>query len=216
MNTKEIAQALSGCDYGSPDYMPKQITEAARAAGIVIVTGASDDLIDLYGAIRDEIGASEFRVHPFGLLPNLETLLDSRNANKIREYFAAEPLAMAVKPIFDQDQKTWKYETAIPHETFDVMEDGEVYATGIVFNLSDVGKCKIGNDLLMRVARSMAIASNPNIDPDSVQPGPRGTTTTSKRWEGFSHMAQAAIVEVMRDINAGQPSNRQEGHNHGS
>lgn len=32
----------------------------------------------------------------------------------------------------------WAYETKIPHETFLVMDAGEVYCRGIMFNVNDV------------------------------------------------------------------------------
>ena len=32
----------------------------------------------------------------------------------------------------------WAYETKIPHETFSVMDAGEVYCRGIVFKLEDI------------------------------------------------------------------------------
>ena len=39
---------------------------------------------------------------------------------------------------FDNDGYTWAYRTKIPHVTFEVVEDGDKYCRGIVFNLADV------------------------------------------------------------------------------
>ena len=33
---------------------------------------------------------------------------------------------------------TWIYKTDIPHETFEIVEDGEPYCRGIVFNIGDI------------------------------------------------------------------------------
>ena len=35
---------------------------------------------------------------------------------------------------------SWSYLTDIPHKTFDIMEDGEIYCRGIVFSLDDLGE----------------------------------------------------------------------------
>jgi hypothetical protein len=33
---------------------------------------------------------------------------------------------------------SWKIQTDIPHETFDIMEDGELFCRGVVFHVDDV------------------------------------------------------------------------------
>jgi hypothetical protein len=40
--------------------------------------------------------------------------------------------------VWGKDDTSWSYETDIPHATFDVLEDGEVYCRGIVFALADL------------------------------------------------------------------------------
>lgn len=37
----------------------------------------------------------------------------------------------------DEPDCSWAYKTDIPHVTFDVVEDGELYCRGIVFRLAD-------------------------------------------------------------------------------
>jgi len=33
---------------------------------------------------------------------------------------------------------SWKISTELPHETFNIMEDGDLYCIGIVFDFSDI------------------------------------------------------------------------------
>jgi hypothetical protein len=43
-----------------------------------------------------------------------------------------------IKTIWDEGGYSWQYETDIPHATFEIVEDGEKYCKGIVFNLADI------------------------------------------------------------------------------
>ena len=36
------------------------------------------------------------------------------------------------------NQATWSYETDIPHETFKIWEDGELFCIGLVFSIEDI------------------------------------------------------------------------------
>jgi hypothetical protein len=55
MTPKDIAEKLNGIAYREP--FPADVIKAAKAGGIVIVCGASDDLMEFEGAINDEVGA---------------------------------------------------------------------------------------------------------------------------------------------------------------
>ena len=134
MNTTEIAAMLNGSEY--PLRIAKDIASAAKAGGIVIVYGASDDLMEIDGAACDEIGnhnGGTAYFTPAGLLVN-----ECEN-DRCPHFERAKERAATIEAVFDPgDGKTWAYKTEIPHETFDVMEDGQVYCTGIVFALADV------------------------------------------------------------------------------
>lgn len=135
MTLQEAVDALNGAEYtkeGSPELFSKM-----KAQGLVAVFGASDDLVELRGAIDDEIDAYEgttFYVTPEGLLqkkcedddcPHFASERDK--ASKIEAVWCDESL-----------NTSWSYETDIPHETFSVYEDEELYCIGIVFALTDV------------------------------------------------------------------------------
>lgn len=68
--TKEILAAqLTGREYGSE--MSTQEEAAAKAAGLVVIFGASDDLMEFRGAIHDEAYPGEkggVKLHAGGLL----------------------------------------------------------------------------------------------------------------------------------------------------
>lgn len=54
LTKEELAAKLDGCEYR--DDFPEELLEAARKNNLVILHGASDDLIQLHGAINEEIG----------------------------------------------------------------------------------------------------------------------------------------------------------------
>lgn len=133
MNLKEAAAALDGSEYrqeGSRELFSKM-----REAGLVAVFGASDDLMEFRGAIDDEIGAFDGATAYLtrdGLLEN-----DCSN-DRCPHFERARKNATAIDAIWSDGGYSWRYETRIPHETFEVTEDGEPYCRGIVFALADV------------------------------------------------------------------------------
>ena len=139
MTPQELAAKLNGCEYGSE--IDRATEHAARADGLVVVFGASDDLIEFRGAIHDEAGAyegGEVAVDSAGILPEFEDEAGYPDAkDRLRGWFQREPRAMTVTANWDQDGYSWTYTTEIPHETFEVMDDGERYCRGIVFRLAD-------------------------------------------------------------------------------
>lgn len=141
MTPQELADRLNGRDYGSE--MTRAEEAEAKDAGIVVVFGASDDLMEFRGAIDDEMGAwggAEVWVDVEGLVPNFENACDEPDHSKkdaLREYFRREKGGVTIEAHWNRDGYSWTYSTDIPHATFDIMEDGEKYCRGIVFRLED-------------------------------------------------------------------------------
>ncbi|MDR6389151.1 hypothetical protein [Paraburkholderia phenoliruptrix] len=138
MNAKELAAQLNGIQY--PVRIPKTLTDAAKAAGLVIVYGASDDLMEFEGAIYDEVGCyngGTAYVDAKGLLPDRDSIDDD---DDLKDYFARQPNAKSIEALWCiEGEYSWTYKTGIPHETFEVLEDGEPpYCRGIVFALADI------------------------------------------------------------------------------
>lgn len=138
---QELAKRLDGRGIG--DEITKEEAAAAKKDGILVIYGASDDLCELHGAIYDEIGGpGDIYVTREGkLLPEIvgddeDVLLrhgvlgvvsDTRNGSiKITACWCAE-----------KNGPDWTYETAYPHSTFDIMEDGAVYCRGLVIDLKE-------------------------------------------------------------------------------
>ncbi len=137
MNAKELAQKLNGSEY--PLRLNAELKEQAKSAGLVIIYGASDDLMEFDGAIYDEIGCYEggtALVDEKGLLPDRENI---ESDDELKDFFQGRNKARSIEAIWiDEGDYSWQYKTEIPHETFDIESDGEKYCKGLVFSLADI------------------------------------------------------------------------------
>lgn len=132
MTKEQLAALLNGREY------PMVITDAeakqAKKDGLVVVSGASDDLCELRGALYDEAGCCDGGI----LILNRKGFVENHSDCEcmycgFKEY--TNSLAR-IEAIWDRDGVSWQYETSIPHATFDIMEDGEVYCRGLVLELA--------------------------------------------------------------------------------
>lgn len=122
MTAKELANLLEGREYGSE--ITKEEIATAKAAGLVVVFGASDDLIEFRGAIDDEGGCF--------------------NGGTV--YFDQDGIAQegeerefSIEAVWcGSEDYAWSYNVDFPHKSFAILEDGEPYCLGIVFNLDDL------------------------------------------------------------------------------
>ena len=122
-SVKEFAELLNGREIGKE--ITQEDVKLAKENNLVAVYGASDDLMEFEGAIYDELDAWEgtiARVSKDGILkPPCE-----------------DKSAKTIKAVWGENNISWTYETEIPHETFDIMEDEDVYCRGIVFSMDDL------------------------------------------------------------------------------
>ena len=135
MTAKELAEILSGREVGEEIIWGEE--RDIKDAGLVVVYGYSDDNVELYGAINDEVGAyngTTVYLTPDGVLQEPDCGQDDC------PYFARErEKAKTIKAVWhDKGGPCWTFETDIPHETFTVMENGEPFCVGIVFSMADV------------------------------------------------------------------------------
>jgi hypothetical protein len=140
MTKEEAAQVLNGSEYGEEGS--KALFTQMRDAGLVAVFGASDDLMEFRGAIYDEVGAwdgATVHVDTKGLVPTFDDVNDTGDEAQIAAYFRRKPAMKPIEAVWSPDEidASWLIKTAIPHATFDVMEDGDLYCRGIVFALAD-------------------------------------------------------------------------------
>jgi hypothetical protein len=138
MTKEELAAQLSGIAY--PCRIDKELIAQAKAAGLVIVYGASDDLMEFEGAIYDELGCYDggtALVDAKGLLDRAQ--IDDDDDEAIADFAARKKTARKIEALWcKEDGYSWTYQTEIPHATFEVTDDGEPYCRGIVFALADL------------------------------------------------------------------------------
>lgn len=142
MTLKEFASLLDGREYGCE--MTPHEEEVAKELGFVVVFGYSDDNAELRGAIDDEIGCYDGDVLEHEDLPG-----------RIFAHWCPSKMDCS-----------WAYETDIPHESFRIYEDGELYCVGIV---CDINKPKQTNADRIRAMSDEELEWA--IDPAIVPPG---------------------------------------------
>ena len=137
MTKEELAAQLNGLEY--PTRIPGALIVAAQSAGLVILCGASDDLMEFYGARREEIGCYDGGtafVDADGVLPDRDCL---DGDEELADYVQRQKSAKSIEALWcKEDGYSWTYKTEIPHATFEVVEDEEPYCRGIVFALADL------------------------------------------------------------------------------
>lgn len=140
MTKEELAAALSGIQYPAYKHITPELKAAAKAAGLVIVFGASDDLMELEGAIHDEFGCyggDTALVDAKGLIDRSQ--IDDDDDEAIADYVARKKGAKAIEAVWcEVPDISWTYKTDIPHAIFEVREADEIYCRGIVFSLADL------------------------------------------------------------------------------
>lgn len=118
MTAKELVGELDKREYGDNFG---NVVQDAEESGLLIISGASDDLMEFDGAFCDEAG-----VYDGGTVYITKNgLSESETENKI-------------DAIWYQDGIDWQYNTNIPHETFDLMEHGSLYCRGLVIDTKDL------------------------------------------------------------------------------
>lgn len=130
MDIKEFAEKISGRVNHYPMFTNGELL-TAKDNGFVIVYGASDDLMEFEGAIRDEGDCFEGGNVYFDR--NGVSQDGTERANCIKALWCDDSARDENGVMF-----AWAYETDIPHETFTIYEDGEPYCRGIVFSIDDV------------------------------------------------------------------------------
>lgn len=135
MNTKQLATLLNGTEY--PLRISNELSQQASEHGLVIVYGASDDLIEFAGAINDELCAydgDQYLLDKKGILPNY---YDIDEESVMEDYMSRKNNVAVLNSLWCKtDKYSFTYETDIPHEKFDVVEGDGFYCQGIVFDIN--------------------------------------------------------------------------------
>jgi hypothetical protein len=145
MTKEELAKQLNGIEYKDIWRVSREFYSEAKESGLVVVHGASDDLMEFRGAIYDECGVGErdsIYLTKDGFFDKTACDCECKYFQKAKSDFKSTARCIDVfwcpKDENGAVIASWVYSSTIPHEVFDVMEDDEIYCKGIVFNLSDV------------------------------------------------------------------------------
>lgn len=143
MTKEDLAALLNGRQYRS------EITDAeeaqAKAAGLLVIFGASDDLVEFRGVVNDEIGAyngTTFRLCPEGLLPDWPDEVDEGwDESEAEDYFRRKALGFVeFEALWDEGGYSWVIQPSqsFPIAAFSILEDGDNYCRGIVIDMGDL------------------------------------------------------------------------------
>jgi len=133
MTIQGFAKMLDGREMGAE--MTREEKAQAKELGFVVVFGYSDDNAEIRGAINGEVSCydeTEIHLNQDGIFKDCE--------GECKYSKAAKEKCKVIKGIWDKEGYSWTYETDIPHATFDIMEDGEKYCRGIVFDIKSLGE----------------------------------------------------------------------------
>lgn len=124
MTIKEVAENLNGRQYEG-FFIEDEIIDECIVNDIVIVTGYSDDLVEFEGALACEKDAYDGNVFYISSAGGV--------------FYEKHKHCKRLDAIwFNGGNPSWRFETDIPHETFEIMDGCETFCVGIVFSLEDV------------------------------------------------------------------------------
>ena len=144
MTKDQLAKKLNGRKIGLEITSDEEV--AAKSDRLVVIFGASDDLIELRGAINDEVGAcdgGECYIKRGKLIPELDDDVEIETLQKhgVLEYVqkahkGATKIEAAWCP--EGSKFSWEIRTSAPHSAFSIFEDGEPFCSGLVIDLKEL------------------------------------------------------------------------------
>lgn len=142
LTKEELAAKLNGREY--MNEITKAEAAEAKAAGLIVIFGYSDDNVELRGAIHEEVGAYDGTTlhisHTGALQGDIDSLLDERDKDGLESYFRAKAAGThEVEALWSADPDySWTFKTGVPHATFEIVEGGEKFCRGIVIEVADL------------------------------------------------------------------------------
>ena len=144
MTKEDFATLINGRQYR--DELTKEEEKSAEESGLIVIFGASDDLIEFRGKINDEIGAykgTDFIIATPGTelfiedeevyhkAKDIEPHVISEDSTGKDNRFKAEWAPSSI-------DASWLITTEMPHASFDIFEDGDLYCRGLVVSADDL------------------------------------------------------------------------------
>lgn len=142
MTPQEFAARLNGRQYRHEITKAEQ--DEAKTHGLVVMFGYSDDNVELVGAIDEEIPAYEGTTLCIGkdrkVQPPWDVQLERDDSEEACEAWFARKAAGVrfIEANWGANGYAWTFTTLIPHATFEVLDGGEKFCRGIVFNVADI------------------------------------------------------------------------------
>jgi hypothetical protein len=143
MNKETLAELINGRSYRNE--MNKQEELIAEESGLIVIFGASDDLIEFRGAIYDEIDAydgTDFIIATPGTEISVDENEETYRKAKELEAVSIEERSSTKKNRFsalwspEELECSWLIKTDLPHVSFNIMEDGELYCRGLIIEVA--------------------------------------------------------------------------------
>lgn len=140
MDIKALATLLNGLQY--EDEIPQSTIKTAKEHGFIIAFGASDDLLELRGAVDEEVGAYEgterfINLTKMAIMPFPEDEGYCKGCHEL-----AKKLKITAEWSPKKPDCSWLITSDYPYAPFDIMEDGELFCRGAVI---DTNKKEIGS-----------------------------------------------------------------------
>lgn len=137
---EELAKLLDGHELRQFDAVVAIRQKPAALLGLVVVFGASDDLMEFRGAIDGEVGMSEHERIP-AYIAGGKILTNECDERDDCPYFPAlRDEAFKVEGLWCAEESptlAWTYRLDVAHASFTIIEDGEPWCRGVVFALAD-------------------------------------------------------------------------------
>lgn len=143
MDCKELAKELQGSQYR--EGFSSVLLQRAKENNLVIICGASDDIISIKGAIDDEVYGKVLFAKK-GQKIEVADEDDDDWDGKFKTFSEngfielddeTETKGNVLEGIYTEEG-IWRFITEIKHETFEVYEDEELQCVGVVFNFDDL------------------------------------------------------------------------------
>jgi hypothetical protein len=147
MTKEELAAKLNGREYGEELYDLDM--DEVKENNLVIIYGASDDLIEFDGAINDEsgcCGGGKIKFDKKGVIPEWDEIKDALDEDTARVYLNRKENYSEIEAVWCSGSGySWEFKTDIPHACFDIMDEGEKYCRGIVISLDDMNQLSLSD-----------------------------------------------------------------------
>jgi hypothetical protein len=144
MTKEELATRLDGRECGRE--VADHEMGAIKAAGLVVLYGASDDLLELRGVIYDELGAYHGRTAILFPYKNTVEAIDAdciRDLEEARQQVAAEDSRdrgnlVHARWCAKDYEGPWFIESPLPYAPFHILHKGRRYCRGIVLDVNEL------------------------------------------------------------------------------